>query len=133
MPRYRMDARILGERSDAVLRTAMPAHDSGESGANQLETAPSPGDFDDAQAFCQFHFPGLMFWLHVLPKPSVKLKRLKPTARASSMNLPSRTRSSTNDRFAKTSCMCNVVFFGPEAWNVTVRQVAEKRFVNASA
>jgi hypothetical protein len=39
MPRYRMDARVIGERSDAVLRTAMPAHDSGESGANQLETA----------------------------------------------------------------------------------------------
>jgi hypothetical protein len=34
-----VDARDIGEQSDAVLRTAMRGHDDGEIGANQLEKA----------------------------------------------------------------------------------------------
>ena len=59
-------------------------------------------------------FLGLMLWFHVLPNPSVKLKRVKPIARACSTKFPPRTRSLIDNRFTKTSSMCKTVFFGPE-------------------
>jgi hypothetical protein len=56
------------------------------------------------------YFLSFILRLHVLPKPSLKLNRLKPIARASSTNFPSRTRSLMDDGFNKMSSMCKVVF-----------------------